>query len=55
MSILDTHAPAHSTLWSLPYTVLSSVAAYAVAFSESFSEALRMSHEAERRYLTCNW
>ena len=55
MSILEAHAPALPKPWSLPHTVLSSVAAYAVAFSQSFSEALRMSHEAERRYPFCNW
>jgi hypothetical protein len=50
MTILETRAPAHATLWSLPHAALSSVAAYAVAFSQSFSEALRMAHDAQRRY-----
>jgi len=54
MTILETHAPAQSKLLSLPYTVLSSVAAYAVAFSESFSEAQRMAHAAQRRYPFCD-
>ncbi|HZD88612.1 MAG TPA: hypothetical protein VE224_00800 [Pseudolabrys sp.] len=56
MSTMETRAPVlPSKLWSLPFIVLSSVAAYAVAFSESFSEALHMAHEAERRYPFCNW
>ncbi len=54
MSILETHAPAQSKLWSLPYTVLSSAALYAAAFSESYSEALRMAHDAQRRYPFCS-
>lgn len=56
MSTLETRAPAlPSKLWSLPYTLVSGVTAYAAAFSESFSEALRMAHEAERRYPFCDW
>lgn len=56
MSTLETRAPvAPSKLWSLPHTVISSVAAFAVGFSESFSEAQRMAHEAQRRYPFCSW
>lgn len=56
MSTFDTRAPAVPTkLWSLPYTVISSVAAFATAFSQSFSEAQRMAREAQRRYPFCDW
>ncbi len=56
MSILETRAPAvPSKLWSLPYTVISSVATYATMLSEAFSEAQRMAHEAHRRYPFCDW
>ena len=55
MSILESRAPALPKLSSLPNAVLSNVVRYAVGFSESFSEALRMAHDAERRYPFCNW
>lgn len=56
MSTLDTRAPAAPTkLWSLPYTVISSVASYATMLSQSFSEAQRMAREAQRRYPFCDW
>ena len=50
MSTMETRAPAPSTPWSLPHTVISSVLAYAKMLSESFAEAQRMAREAERRY-----
>lgn len=56
MSTMETRAPVlPGKPWSLPATVISSVAAYAVAFSESFAEAQRMAHEAQRRYPFCDW
>ncbi len=55
MSVIETHAPALPKLWSVPYIVLSSVALYARAVSQTYSEALRMAHEAQRRYPFCNW
>jgi len=51
MSTMETHAPvAPSKLWSLPHTVMTNVFAYAKVLAESFAEAQRMAHEAERRF-----
>jgi len=55
MSILETRAPTLPKLWSLPYTVLSTLVAYAQLVSAAFSEARRMQRDAQRRYPQLRW
>ena len=56
MSTMESHtASLPSKLFSLPYTALTATASFLVALSESFDEALKLAHEAERRYPFANW
>jgi hypothetical protein len=56
MSILESSVPSlPSKLWSTPYSALVRVGSFLAVVVDTFAEAQKQAHEAERRYPFLNW